>query len=55
MIDEKEETKPGNKPTEQEQETLHLKNPFKEGEEVDITPEELEKEQEFKEALTERD
>ena len=37
------------------QETLHLKNPFKPGEEVDISPEELDKEQEYKEALTERD
>ena len=55
MPDEKEETTPGSKSTEQDQETLHLKNPFKEGEEVDITPEELEKEQEFKEAISERD
>ncbi len=39
----------------QNPETLHIKNPFKPGEEIEITQEELEKEQEYKEALTERD
>lgn len=35
--------------------TLHLHNPLKGGEEMDITQEDLENEQKFKEAQTERD
>jgi len=39
----------------QEQEPLRVKNPFKPGEEKVIDQEQLDKEQEYKEAQTERD
>ena len=39
----------------QQQETLRVKNPFRPGEEKKMDPEQLDKEQEFKEAMTERD
>ncbi len=57
MNEEKDQQKQNDQASKEQQnsETLHIKNPFKPGEEIEITQEELEKEQEYKEALTERD
>ena len=38
-----------------DQQSLHLHNPLKGGEEMDITQEDIDNEQKYKEAFTERD